>query len=46
MGFTEEADAYMEFISERFRKSRNKEGGLPIMFSITGSTDIPEIELR
>lgn len=46
MGFTDEADAYMDFISERFRKSRTKEGALPIMFSITGSTDLPEIELR
>jgi hypothetical protein len=46
MGFTEEADAYMEFISDRFRKSRSEEGALPIMFSITGSTDLPEIELE
>jgi hypothetical protein len=46
MGFTEEADAYMEFISERFRKSRLKDGALPIMFTIRGETDIPEIELK
>lgn len=45
MGFTEEADAYMDFISERFRKSRAKDGALPIMFTIRGETDIPEIEL-
>jgi GH15 family glucan-1,4-alpha-glucosidase len=44
MGFVEEADAYMDFISERFRKSRSPEGALPIMFTIRGDTDIPEIE--
>jgi GH15 family glucan-1,4-alpha-glucosidase len=46
MGFVEEADAYMDFISDRFRKSRSPEGALPIMFTIRGETDIPEIELR
>jgi GH15 family glucan-1,4-alpha-glucosidase len=46
MGFVEEADAYMNFISDRFRKSRSPEGALPIMFTIRGETDIPEIELR
>ncbi|KAK4110480.1 glycoside hydrolase family 15 protein [Canariomyces notabilis] len=45
LGFTEEADAYMEFISERFLKSRVSDGGLPIMFTIRGETDIPEKEL-
>ncbi|TVY48075.1 Uncharacterized protein LCER1_G009152, partial [Lachnellula cervina] len=46
MGFTAEADAYMDFISDRFRKSRTPEGALPIMFTIRGETDIPEIELN
>lgn len=46
MGFTAEADAYMEFISERFRKSRSAEGALPIMFTIRGETEIPEIEFE
>ncbi|KAL2178748.1 glycoside hydrolase family 15 protein [Thermothelomyces heterothallicus CBS 202.75] len=45
LGFTEEADAYMGFISERFLKSRVADGGLPIMFTIRGETDIPEREL-
>ncbi|KAK4229518.1 trehalase [Podospora fimiseda] len=45
LGFTEEADAYMEFIQERFLKSRVADGGLPIMFTIHGGTDIPEKEL-
>jgi len=45
LGFKEEADAYMEFISERILKSRSPDGGLPIMFTIRGETDIPEIEL-
>lgn len=46
MGFVEEADAYMSFISDRFRLSRSKEGALPIMFTIRGETDIPEMELE
>ncbi|KAK3902760.1 Six-hairpin glycosidase-like protein, partial [Staphylotrichum tortipilum] len=45
LGFTEEADAYMAFISERLIKSRVADGGLPIMFTIRGETDIPEREL-
>jgi GH15 family glucan-1,4-alpha-glucosidase len=45
VGFTDEADAYMSFISDRFRNSLTKEGALPIMFTIRGSTDIPELEL-
>ena len=35
----------MNFISERFLKSRVADGGLPIMFSIRGETDLPEREL-
>lgn len=45
MGFTAEADAYMNFISDRFRLSRGPDGALPIMFTIRGETDIPELEL-
>lgn len=45
MGFTEEANAYMAFMEERFRWSRSKGGDLPIMFTIRGETDIPELEL-
>ncbi|EON96796.1 putative glycosyl hydrolase protein [Phaeoacremonium minimum UCRPA7] len=45
MGYIEEADAYMEFISERILKSRTPDGDLPIMFTIRGETEIPEIEL-
>ena len=45
LGFVEEADAYMDFMSDRFRKSRDADGALPIMFTIRGETDIPEIEL-
>ncbi|KAF3913824.1 hypothetical protein ABW21_db0201555 [Orbilia brochopaga] len=46
MGFTAEAEAYMEFISKRLKYSRNKDGGLPIMFSIRGDTDLEELELN
>lgn len=45
LGFKAEADAYMEFIMERFVKSRAADGGLPIMFTIRGETDIPEYTL-
>ncbi|KAJ2978879.1 hypothetical protein NUW58_g7354 [Xylaria curta] len=45
VGFSDEADAYMGFISDRFQKSLTKEGALPIMFTIRGETDIPEHEL-
>ncbi|EGZ77547.1 Six-hairpin glycosidase [Neurospora hispaniola] len=45
LGFTEEADAYMKFISDQFCRSRFANGGLPIMFTIRGETDIPEREL-
>ena len=45
LGYVEEADAYMSFISDRFRKYRGADGALPIMFTIHGETDIPEMEL-
>ncbi|RKL18355.1 Uncharacterized protein C4H3.03c [Fusarium oxysporum] len=45
LGFKAEADAYMEFIMERFVHSRGPDGGLPIMFTIRGETDIPELTL-
>ncbi|KAI1113624.1 Six-hairpin glycosidase-like protein [Nemania sp. NC0429] len=45
LGFKEEADAYMGFISDRFQNSLTEEGALPIMFTIRGETDIPEQEL-
>ncbi|KAF2807860.1 glycosyl hydrolase [Mytilinidion resinicola] len=45
MGFTLEAEAYMNFISDRLRYSRTPEGALPIMFSIRGDTDLPELSL-
>ena len=45
MGFKAEAEAYMDFIMERFVHSRGPDGGLPIMFTIHGETDIPEYTL-
>jgi GH15 family glucan-1,4-alpha-glucosidase len=45
MGFTQEAEAYMTFINSRLLDSRSPEGALPIMFSIRGETDLPELEL-
>lgn len=45
MGFSEEADAFMDFMNDRHRFNRSPEGALPIMFTIHGGTDIPEITL-
>ncbi len=45
MGFTDEAEAYMNFISDRLRLSRTTDGALPIMFGIRGETNLKEIEL-
>lgn len=42
LGFKAEANAYMDFMMERFLKSRAPDGALPIMFTIRGETDIPE----
>ncbi|KAF5360894.1 hypothetical protein D9756_004515 [Leucocoprinus leucothites] len=44
LGFTEEANAYLEFIFERLR-NKNLDGSLQIMYTIHGDKDIPEIEL-
>lgn len=46
MGFHSEAEAYMNFMSDRFKRSRAADGSLPIMFSIHGATDLSEIELN
>ena len=47
MGFVQEAEAYMEFIFDRIADWFAKQSGghLPLMFSITGETDLPEVEL-
>ncbi|KXN85060.1 hypothetical protein AN958_11733 [Leucoagaricus sp. SymC.cos] len=44
LGFTEEANAYLEFIFERLR-DKNPDGSLQIMYTIHGEKEIPEIEL-
>jgi GH15 family glucan-1,4-alpha-glucosidase len=45
MGFKQEAEAYMAFIMNRLKYNKTEEGGLPIMFSIHGDTDLAEVEL-
>lgn len=45
LGFKAEADAYMDFITDRIKNSRSADGALPIMFTIRGETDIPETTL-
>ena len=45
MGFKQEAEGYMTFIKDRLKYNKTKEGGLPIMFSVHGDTDLPEVEL-
>lgn len=44
LGFTGEADAYMEFIFERLR-NKNPDGSLQIMYTIHGGKELEEIEL-
>ncbi|KAJ7266372.1 glycoside hydrolase family 15 protein [Mycena haematopus] len=44
LGFTREADAYMEFIFERLRH-KNPDGSLQIMYTIHGGKDLEELEL-
>ncbi|KAG6887678.1 hypothetical protein C0995_013593 [Termitomyces sp. Mi166 len=44
LGFTQEANAYMEFIFERLR-NKNPDGSLQIMYTIHGGKDLEEVEL-
>ncbi|KDR77610.1 hypothetical protein GALMADRAFT_245757, partial [Galerina marginata CBS 339.88] len=44
LGFTEEANAYTEFIFNRLR-DKNPDGSIQIMYTIHGEKDIDEIEL-
>lgn len=44
LGFTEEANAYMEFVLSRL-KDRNSDGSLQIVYTIHGGKDLEEIEL-
>ncbi|KAM0787591.1 hypothetical protein ACM66B_003660 [Microbotryomycetes sp. NB124-2] len=44
LGFTEEADQYVEWLSSLLN-NRNDDGGLQIMYTIHGGKDIPELEL-
>lgn len=45
MGFKDEAQAYMNFMADRVRHNKTAEGGLPVLFTIRGGTDISEVEL-
>ena len=43
LGFTEEAEAFMSWLTERFREGRATENGpLQIMYGIDGRTELPE----
>ncbi|ORX35652.1 Six-hairpin glycosidase-like protein [Kockovaella imperatae] len=44
LGFTEEANAYVDFILSRL-KDRNSDGSLQIVYTIHGGRDLEEIEL-
>ncbi|KIM60387.1 glycoside hydrolase family 15 protein [Scleroderma citrinum Foug A] len=44
LGFTQEANAYLDFIFERLR-NKNPDGSLQIMYTIHGGKDLSEIEL-
>ncbi|KIJ59288.1 glycoside hydrolase family 15 protein [Hydnomerulius pinastri MD-312] len=45
LGFTQEANAYLDFIFERL-KNKNPDGSLQIMYTIHGGKDLEEIELN
>ncbi|KAH6644065.1 glycosyl hydrolase [Boeremia exigua] len=46
MGYSYEAEAYSGFMFQRIDEAKERKmNGLPIMFTIKGETDIPEIEL-
>jgi GH15 family glucan-1,4-alpha-glucosidase len=43
LGFTQEAEAFMSWLTERFREGRSTENGpLQIMYGIDGRTELPE----
>ena len=44
LGYTDEANAFMEFIQQRLFE-RNSDGSLQIMYTIHGGKDVPEVEL-
>lgn len=44
LGFTEEADAYVDWLSSLLKK-KNSDGGLQIMYTIHGEKEIPETTL-
>ncbi|BGP31766.1 hypothetical protein JCM10296v2_003540 [Rhodotorula toruloides] len=44
LGFTEEADQYVDWLSG-LMKTKNKDGSLQIMYTIHGTKEIPEITL-
>jgi GH15 family glucan-1,4-alpha-glucosidase len=45
MGFSHEAEAYISYIFQRVKEAKARKGALPIMMTIWGGTDIPELEL-
>jgi GH15 family glucan-1,4-alpha-glucosidase len=47
LGFTEEAAAFMEWLTDRFREGEGSgKGPLQIMYGIDGRSELPEIELE
>lgn len=44
-GFSHEAEAYVSYIFQRVKEAKARNGALPIMFSIHGESDLPEMEL-
>ncbi|KAI4942014.1 hypothetical protein J4E91_010401 [Alternaria rosae] len=45
MGISHEAEAYISYIFQRVKEAKARQGALPIMMTIWGGTDIPELEL-
>jgi GH15 family glucan-1,4-alpha-glucosidase len=45
LGFTDEAEAFMGWITERFREGQHKAGPLQIMYGIDGRSNLEEVVL-
>jgi GH15 family glucan-1,4-alpha-glucosidase len=45
LGFTEEADTFMGWLTDRYRESTGENGPLQIMYGVDGGSELPELVL-